>query len=79
MNFRRAVRSEPGGTDEKKEELSHLSTQTDGFLVVGLELDERCDHSGVGQQWVAKATGLSRPSRYLANQGLQDGPGSVRE
>lgn len=46
----------------------------DGFLVVELELDERHDHLGVGQQWVAEATGLSRPSRYLANVGLEEGP-----
>ncbi|OAE31265.1 hypothetical protein AXG93_1962s1220 [Marchantia polymorpha subsp. ruderalis] len=72
---RRAMRSELVRTSE---ELPHLSTQTDGFFIVGLELDKQRDHTGMRQQWVAETAGLSRSSRYLGNLELEEGLGTVR-
>ncbi|OAE21957.1 hypothetical protein AXG93_242s1410 [Marchantia polymorpha subsp. ruderalis] len=50
----RAVRSELVRTGE---ELPLLGTETDGVLIVGMELDERCNHTRMEQQWIAETLG----------------------
>ncbi|OAE30474.1 hypothetical protein AXG93_942s1170 [Marchantia polymorpha subsp. ruderalis] len=46
---------------------------TDGVLIVGMELDERRNHTRMGQQWIAEAVGIQRPPRHLGNLGLEEG------